>query len=105
MTWLMLKFDEKILREKKIWLKLMINKLNNCDFFCEPNITAAHCVEFCSGQEVHSPAPRNISCVFKGRGDQWIPLAGLLDSGNLIPGLAAISTEFADKIGVRLEPY
>ena len=32
-------------------------------------------------------------------------VAGLLDSGNLIPGLAAMSMEFAYKIGVRWEPY
>ena len=32
-------------------------------------------------------------------------VAGLLDSGNLISGLAAMSTEFADRIGVRWEPY
>ncbi len=29
----------------------------------------------------------------------------MLDSGNLIPGSAAMSMEFADKIGVRWEPY
>ena len=29
----------------------------------------------------------------------------MLDSGNLIPGLAAMSMEFAYKIGVRWEPY
>ena len=28
-------------------------------------------------------------------------VAGLLDSGNLISGSAAMSTEFADRIGVR----
>ena len=32
-------------------------------------------------------------------------VAGLLDSGNLIPGSAAMSTEFAEKIGVRWEAY
>ncbi len=32
-------------------------------------------------------------------------VAGLLDSGNLIPGSAAMSMEVADKIGVRWEPY
>ena len=29
----------------------------------------------------------------------------MLDSGNLIPGSAAMSMEFADKIGVRWEPF
>ena len=67
-------------------------------------MATVHCVEVYSGQEGHTPAPKNISCVFKGRGDQWMRVAGLLDSGNLIPGSAAMSTEFADKIGVRWEP-
>ena len=49
--------------------------------------------------------PKNISCVFRGRGNEYVRVAGLLDSGNLIPGSAAMSMEFADKIGVRWEPY
>ncbi|MCP3665500.1 MAG: hypothetical protein GY696_23890, partial [Gammaproteobacteria bacterium] len=68
-------------------------------------MTVAHCVEVCSGQEGCSPAPKNISCVFKGRGNEYVWVAGLLDSGNFIPGSAAMSMEFADKIGVRWEPF
>ncbi|MCP3668526.1 MAG: hypothetical protein GY696_39605 [Gammaproteobacteria bacterium] len=68
-------------------------------------MATVHCVEVCSGQEGHTPTPKNISCVFKGQEDQWMRVAGLLDSGNLIPGSAAMSTEFADQIGVRWEPY
>ena len=64
-----------------------------------------HCVEVCISQEGHTPSPKNISCMFKGREQQWLRLAGLLDSGNLIPGSAAMSAEFADRIGVDWEPY
>ncbi|MCP3663072.1 MAG: hypothetical protein GY696_11345 [Gammaproteobacteria bacterium] len=69
------------------------------------NTTAAHCVEVCSGQEGCSIAPKNISCVFKGQGNEYVLVARLLDSGNLIPESAAMSMEFADRIGVRWEPY
>ena len=64
-----------------------------------------HCVEVCSGQEGQTPVPKNISFVFKGRGQQWLRVAGLLDLGNLNPGSAAMSAEFAEKIGVKWEPY
>ncbi|MCP3667174.1 MAG: hypothetical protein GY696_32560, partial [Gammaproteobacteria bacterium] len=68
-------------------------------------MTAANCVEVCSGQEGCSPTPKNISCVFRGQGNEYVGVAGLLDSGNLIPGSVAMSMEFADRIGVRWEPY
>ncbi len=64
-----------------------------------------HCVEVSMCQAGHTPAPKNIVCVFKGRGGQLVRVAGLLDSGNLIPGSADMSTEFAEWIGAVWEPY
>ena len=72
---------------------------------CKPNMTAAHCVEVCSGQEECSFTPKNIFCVFRGQENEYVRVAGLLDFGNLIPGSAAMSMEVADRIGVRWEPY
>ena len=62
-------------------------------------------VEMCSGQEGSSPAPKNIACLFKGPKGNWVKVAGLLDSGNLVPGSAAMSAELAAKIGVSWEQY
>ena len=72
---------------------------------CESNMTATHSVEVCSGQGGCSSAPKNILCVFRGRENEYVRVAGLLDSGNLIPGSAAMSMEFADRIGVQWETY
>ena len=62
-------------------------------------------VEVCSGQANKAQVPKHIVCEFKGKGRQMIRVAGLLDSGNLIPGSAAISAVFAARIGAVLEPY
>ncbi|MCP4058387.1 MAG: hypothetical protein GY738_13945, partial [Pseudoalteromonas sp.] len=61
-------------------------------------------VEVCSG-EGSKPTPKNIACLFQGKQGNWIKVAGLLDSGNLVPGSAAMSAELAAKLGTSWEKY
>ena len=51
------------------------------------------------------PAPKNIVCLFRGQGDKWVRVAGLIDSGNLVPGSAAMSVAFAQQIGASWNPH
>ncbi len=72
----------------------------------KPPVSAViNCGEVCSSQAYKAQVPKHIVCVFRGKGRRMIRVAGLLDSGNLIPGSAAISAVFAARIGAVLEPY